>query len=288
MHARRIVLVTLLSIAVTIGVLVLVRASNGVTALASAPAQPRASSPQHRVTLMVHAGAGLRPALDELGTLFEKKTGTKVDYNYKGSACLLPDVCVSQKGDVYLPGELYFMEQAVDRKVVKPDYQIVATMTTVLIVQAGNPKKTRGLSDLTKPGLRLGLGDPQAVAIGRAARECLVKAGLWKQVEKNLVMSAQNVTELSNAVKLKQLDAAIVWDATAAMYGPKEVVTIPIPAQHAVCSPVPAAALKFTRNPRETQAYLSFLASAEGRRTFVKHGFGPPPQTKAARSPGRK
>jgi len=270
MHARRIILVTLLCITITAGVLVFVRAANTGT------------------TLLVHAGAGIRPALDELGAQFEKKTGTRVDYNYKGSACLLPDVCVSQKGDIYMPGELYFMQQAVDRKLVHPDYKVVATMTTVLVVQAGNPKKIKGLGDLTQPGVRLGLGDPQAVAIGRAARECLVKAGLWTRVEKNLVMSAQNVTELSNAVKLKQLDAAIVWDATAAMYGPREIVTMAIPAKHAVCSPVPAAALKFTKNPSESQAYLDFLASAEATRVFVKHGFGPPPKKTAARSPGRK
>jgi molybdate transport system substrate-binding protein len=270
MHARRIILVTLLCITITAGVLVLVRAANTGT------------------TLLVHAGAGIRPALDELGALFEKKTGTRVDYNYKGSACLLPDVCVSQKGDIYMPGELYFMQQAVDRKLVHPDYKIVATMTTVLIVQAGNPKSIKGLGDLTKPGIRLGLGDPQAVAIGRAARECLVKAGVWQQAQRNLVMSGQNVSELGNAVKLKQLDAAIVWDATAAMYGPKEIVTMVIPAEHTVCSPVPAAALKFTKNPREAQAYLDFLASAEATRVFVKHGFGPPPKPEAPCPPGRK
>lgn len=261
---------TLLCMLITVGVLAIVRA---------APA---------RTTLMVHAGAGLRPALDELGALFEKKTGTKIDYNYKGSACLLPDVCVSETGDVYLPGELYFMQQAVDRKLVNPGYKVVATMTTVLIVQAGNPKKIKGVGDLTKRGIRLGLGDPQAVAIGRAARECLVKAGVWKQAQKNLVMSAQNVTELSNAVKLKQLDAAVVWNATAAMYSPKELVTITIPANHAVCSPVPAGALKFSKNPRETQKYLDFLASAEATRIFVKHGFGPPPTPGAPCPPGRK
>lgn len=269
MHAKRVVLVTLLCILITIGVLVFVRAANAGT------------------TLLAHAGAALRPALDDLGARFEKKTGTKIDYNYKGSACLLPDVCVSQKGDIYIPGELYFMEQAVERDVVKPGYKVVATMTTVLIVQAGNPKKIKGIQDLAKPGIRLGLGDPQAVAIGRAARECLVKARVWEKAQKNLVMSAQNVTELSNAVKLKQLDAAIVWDATAAMYGPKEMVTIPIPAKYVVCSPVPAGALKFTKNPRQAQAFLDYLASPAATRIFVKYGFGAPPKPKAC-PPGRK
>ncbi len=260
MQTKRIVLVTLLCAFITVGVLAAVRA---------APA---------KTTLLVHSGAALRPALDELGAMFEKKTGTRIDYNYKGSACLLPDVCVSQTGDVYIPGELYFMEQAVERGLVKPDYQVVATMTTVLIVQAGNPKKIRALGDVAKPGIRLGLGDPQAVAIGRAARESLVKVGVWERVKKNVVMSAQNVSELSNAVKLKQLDAAIVWDATAAMYGPKDILTIRIPTKYAVCSPVPAGALKFTKNPREVQAYLDFLAGADATRVFVAHGFGARPE----------
>jgi molybdate transport system substrate-binding protein len=173
------------------------------------------------------------------------------------------------------------MEQAVDRKLVKPDFKVVATMTTVIVVQAGNPKKIETLADLAKPGVRLGLGDPKAVAIGRAARECLVKAGVWKTVQRNLVMSAQNVSELTNAVKMKHVDAAIVWDATAALYNAKELVTLQIPAKHTVCSPVPVGALKFTTHPRETQQYLDFLASAEGTRIFVKHGFGAPPPVKA-------
>jgi len=264
MQMKRIVITTLVCLIVMFGVLAVVRAAEADT------------------VLMVHAGAALRPALDELGSAFQKKTGTRIDYNYKGSACLLPDVCVSQKGDAYIPGELYFMEQAVERKLVKPDFKVVATMTTVIIVQPGNPKKIKTLQDLAKPGVRLGLGDPEAVAIGRAARECLVKAGVWEKAKANIIMSAQNVSELSNAVKMKHLDAAIVWDATAALYNSKEMVAIAIPAKHTVCSPVPVGALKFTKHSRETQQYLDFLASPEGTRIFVKHGFGAPPKSQTA------
>jgi len=263
LEARRIVLITIICLAVMAGVLAMARAEGG------------------KVTLLVHSGAALRPALDELGAAFEKKTGVKIDYNYKGSACLLPDVCVSRKGDVYLPGELYFMEQAEKRKVVKPGYKVVATMTTVIVVQPGNPKGVKGLADLGRSGLRLGLGDPKAVAIGRAARESLVKAKAWTQAEKNLTMSAQNVSELSNAVKMRQLDASIVWDATAAMYNAKEMAVIPIPAQYAVCSPVPAGVVTFTAHAREAKQYVDFLASPEATKIFLKHGFGAPPKVKA-------
>ena len=263
LEARRVVLVTIICLAVMAGVLAMARAESGT------------------VTLLVHSGAALRPAMDELGVMFEKKTGVKIDYNYKGSGCLLPDVCMSQKGDVYLPGELYFMKQAEDRKIVKPGYKVVATMTTVIIVQPGNPKRIKGLADLARPGVRLGLGEPKAVAIGRAARECLVKARVWTEAEKNLVLSSQNVSELGNAVKMKHIDAAIVWDAAAAMYNGKEMLVIPIPAQYAVCSPVPAGVVKFTQHGTEAKQFVDFLATPEATRVFVKHGFGAPPKVKA-------
>jgi len=260
---RRLVLITIICFAVMLAVLAVARAGGA------------------KVTLLVHSGAALRPALDELGTAFTKKTGVRIDYNYKGSACLLPDVCVSRKGDVYIPGELYFMKQAEDRKIVKPGYKVVATMTTVIITQPGNPKGLRGLSDLGKKGVRLGLGDPQAVAIGRAGRECLVKAKAWTLAEKNLIMSAQNVSELGNAVKMKHLDAAIVWDAAAALYNAKEMAVVRIPAKQAVCSPVPAAVVTFTEQGKEAQRYVDFLASPEGTKVFLAHGFGAPPKVKA-------
>jgi molybdate transport system substrate-binding protein len=157
-------------------------------------------SAQAATKLLVHAGAGIRPALDEAAAAFQKKTGVKVEYNYKGSACLLPDVLMSGKGDVYIPGEEYYVKQAVERKLVKPDYKVVATMTTVIITQPGNPKHIRTLADLAQPGLRLGLGDPDVVACGRAAKQALINAGVWEKVQKNLVMSGQNVSELGNAV----------------------------------------------------------------------------------------
>ena len=270
MVARRIIIVTLISALTVVGVLFFMRTAHAQT------------------TILVHAGAGIRPALDEAGAAFQKKSGVRVDYNYKGSACLLPDVCVSQKGDVYVPGELYFMQQAVDRKLVKPGYKVVASMTTVIIVQPGNPKNIAALDDLAKPGVRLGLGDPQVVAIGRAASEALVKAGVWDRAKTNMVMSAQNVTELSNAVKMKQLDAAIVWDATAALYSDRELKAVPIDARVATCSPVPAGVLKFSKNAKAAQAYVDFLAGPEAKAIFLKHGFGPPMKADKQCEPGQK
>ena len=229
---------------------------------------------QARTTLIVHAGAGIRPPLDELGALFEKSTGTKVEYNYKGSGCLLADICFSKRGDVYIPGELFYVKQAEERGFVEAS-RVVAQMATVVIVQKGNPKRIVGLKDLSREGLRIGMGDPKAVAAGRAATETLVKAGILKQVEPNIAMGALNVVELGIGVKLKQLDAAIVWDATAHLFR-DSVETLALPDQWRVEAPIPVAVLKFSAHPNEAKRFMEFLGSDEAAKVFRKHGYGVP------------
>ena len=227
-----------------------------------------------RTTLTVHAGAGIRPPLDELGALFEKRTGVKIEYNYKGSGCLLADICFSKRGDVYIPGETFYVRQAEERGFIETS-RVVAQMSTVVIVQKGNPKRIMGLKDLTREGLRIGLGDPKAVAVGRAANETLVKAGILKQVEPNLVMTALNVVELGIGVKLRHLDAAIVWDATAHLFR-DSVETLTLPDEWRVEAPIPVAVLKFTTNAGESTRFMEFLAGDEAAKIFLKHGYGVP------------
>ena len=60
-------------------------------------------------SLLVHCGAGIKPPMDELGDLFYEKHGVKVEYSYKGSGCLLADIALSRRGDLYMPGEIFYM-----------------------------------------------------------------------------------------------------------------------------------------------------------------------------------
>jgi len=255
--ARRIVIVTVICAVVLASVLLL--------------AWPGDARQAPSVRLLAHAGAGIQPPLEELGKMFQKKTGVRVDYSYKGSGCLLPDICVSEKGDLYIPGELFYMKQAEDRGLLRAS-RPVARMTTVIVAQPGNPKKVKSLKDLARPGMRVGLGDAKAIAIGRAARSVLDKAKLRKQVEKNVVMSCMNVVELGNAIKLGHLDAAIVWDGTAALYH-GYVTTVPIPVKYSYTSTIPVGVLKFSKHPKEATEFMNFLASKEAEPVFQKHGY---------------
>jgi molybdate transport system substrate-binding protein len=235
-----------------------------------------AHAPEARagVTLLVHAGAGIRPPLDELGLLFEQRTGTHVDFSYKGSGCLLADITFSKQGDVYIPGELFYLEQARARGFIA-DSRVVAVMATALIVQRGDPQGITTLADLQRPGLRVGLADPEAVAIGRAADEALTRCGLLEAVHANKAMDALTVVELGIGVKLGHLDAAIVWDATAHLFR-DSTQQVPFPDACRVDSPVPAGVLSFSEHPQEAAQFVAFLASDEAAELFRAHGYGVP------------
>jgi len=256
-------------------------AENGGQTVSSNPENSGHGERNHEVVeptgegLFVYAGAGIRPPLDELGDIYKARTGTQVDFSYKGSGCLLADMSIAKIGDLYIPGELFYMEQANERGYIE-ESKIVSGMSTVIIVQPGNPKNIKSIKDLAKSGLRLGFGDFEAVAAGKLAKEAMVKAGVFEAAQKNLTQSALNVVELGNAVKLGHIDAAIVWDATAALFDSHEVEIVPIEPQYSVYSPIPIGILTFSEKKPEAKKFLDFLSTDEAGEIFQKHGYSLP------------
>ena len=112
--------------------------------------------------------------MDEIGILFEQENGVKVEYNYAGSNALLSGIEISKQGDVYMPGATMYIEKAKEKGFV--DYeQNVAYHVPVIAVPKGNPANIRCLNDLTKPGVKVILGDPEAAACGKIANKILEK-----------------------------------------------------------------------------------------------------------------
>lgn len=230
-------------------------------------------------SLLVYCGAGLRRPMDEIGRKFKEQKGVYVRYNYSGSPCLLAQIILYKKGDLYMPGEEYYMDQAVKRGFIA-EHKVVAYFVPVIMVQKGNPWGIRGLTDLLKPGLKVGLGDPQSCAAGSVAKKVLEKNGLWDRLEKsrNLTFLASTAPELGNHIKFGTIDAAINWDAVASWYEDKADV-IPIPAQQNIVSACPIGVLKLEKSqqPELARQFLEFVAT-EGREVFRKHHYTVDPE----------
>jgi len=226
--------------------------------------------------ILFHAGAGQRSSLDEIGQVFQQRhPDVRVDFSYKGSGYFLADMTLSQEGDLYMPGEEFYLLQAAERGFV-PDYNpgkdIPAYFVTVIITPKGNPQDIRSVADFAKPGIRVGLGDSKACAIGLWHEKIFKKAGLWENVRKNATMNAKCIPELGNACQLKAIDATIVWATTAILYL-KDIEIIPMEPESRGLIRLPVAILKFCRYPKETKELKDFILSDEGKAIFHSHAY---------------
>ena len=222
-------------------------------------------------TLKLFCGGGIRPPINEIIELFEEETGIEVKPNYAGSGVLLTQIQLTQDGDLYMPGDEMFILRAEEKGYIT-EKRFAAYFVPVLIVQKGNPKRINSLADMGKPGVRVGVGNPEACAIGEITKTILEKNRLKDQVEENVIHTTVTVTELANAVKLKTIDVAVVWDATATFHT-EDTEVVSIPPEQNVVARIPIGILSFSKKRELARKFIDFVASDRGRRIFEKHGY---------------
>jgi len=222
--------------------------------------------------LLLYCGAGIRTPVSEIAKAFERKHNVIIEADYAGANILLSRIKLTKRGDLYMPGDIRYVQQA-DREGLIASSQNACYFIPVILVRKGNPKNIRGVADLTREGLRVGFGDSRACAIGRVTNEVLRRNGLDPDdLERNVVFRSLTVNELGVHIKAGKIDATIVWDAVAAQY-PKEGEIVPIPKDKNVISTVPVAVLRSSKHPKEAAAFQEFVLSDEGRAIFAKHHY---------------
>ena len=209
---------------------------------------------------------------DELIRVFDSAHTTKIVADYAGSEVLLAKMKLIRKGDLYMPGDKQYVDQAAQAQMVLSQTPVCYFVPAIL-VQKGNPKNIQSLRDLTRPGLKVGFGDPQACAIGKETRQLLDKNHIaWPDIEKNVVFQSLTVNELGLQIQAKALDAVIVWDAIAKYYQDSGT-EIAIPAPMNVISTVDIAVLSVTQNRSLAEQFAQFAASEQGRAILMKHHY---------------
>ena len=222
--------------------------------------------------LLLYCGAGIRPPADELIETFGREYGIKISPDYAGSEVLLSKIKLIRRGDLYMPGDKHYVEQAAKADMILSQRSVCYWVPTIL-VRKGNPKEIRRLEDLLKPGIKLGIGDPDACAIGRTSKKILEKNNIkWEDIQNNLIFQSLTVNELGMQIQAQALDAVIVWDAVARYYSDYGD-EIPIPVENNVISTVDIGVLKFTKHQELAEKFVDFVTSEAGKAILKKHHY---------------
>ena len=177
--------------------------------------------------LLLFAGAGLRQPTEQLIQTFQKKTGHTVRVTYAGSGQLMSSIVASGQGDLFLPGALFYIKKLEEIGSIDSSKNLVAH-TAVVGVNIHKGNLIRSFDDLARPGLRLALGDPKAMAFGRVARKILSCSPLKEAILKNVVVYGATVKQLAMYVSQGDVDAAIIGRADAFQFRDR-IRMVPIP-----------------------------------------------------------
>ena len=236
--------------------------------------------------LLVFAGAASKPATEEVAKAFEKKTGIKVNVTFGGSGFVLSQMALTKKGDIYFPGSSDYMEIAKKRGFVMPETEkYVVYLVPAINVQKGNPKGIKSLEDLTKPGVRVAIANPEGVCVGLYAVEIVERNLNNAQKEafmKNLANYTESCEKTATAVSLKTVDAVIGWRVFQ-YWDPERIETVPLKRHEIIrVGYIPIAISRFTSNRALAQQFIDFMLSEEGKKAFRKyHYFMSPEEAQA-------
>jgi len=255
--------------------------------LAALPGLTQPVVAETSTTLMLFCGAGIRPAAEALIRAFEAQhPRIRISVTYGGSGHLLGQIGSVHKGDVFMPGEAFYVDRAVEMGLAETNTRhTVGWFVPVIFAKKGNPRAIKKLVDLGQPGLRFGVGDERACAVGITTAALLEEAGpaAAAAIRDNIVYKSATVDELAMTVRLGTLDAVVVWEAVARYYADAgEIVPLAEGAKHA--AEISIVRLKSTHAPAAADAFIAFVVAPEGQALLAKLGYGPPGTTPARRN----
>ncbi len=227
--------------------------------------------------LLLFAGAASKPPTEEAVKIFEKKTGVDVDIIFGGSGYVLSQMILARKGDLYFPGSSDYMEKAKKEGYVYPETErILVYLVPAINVQRCNPRKVRTLKDLTRPGLRVAIANPEGVCVGAYAVEIIEKnltPDEQNAFRKNLINYTGSCSYTAAAISLKTVDAVIGWRVFE-YWDPERIETVPLkPSEVIRIGYIPIAVSRFTKKMELARKFIDFMLSKEARAIFRRYNY---------------
>ncbi|MEH7181172.1 molybdate ABC transporter substrate-binding protein [Neobacillus vireti] len=224
--------------------------------------------------LTISAAASLNEALVEIKNQFEEKNPQiKLLYNIDGSGALKQQILQGAPVDIFLSASHDQFNELIQEGIINREKQIdLLGNQLVLITNKENQFSLNGFSDLGLSQVnKIAIGIPESVPAGKYAKQTLENAGIWKQLEPNLIQT-KDVRQVLTYVETGNVDAGIVY---ATDINSSNKVKVVATADEETHDPIvyPAGIIKSTSHKNEAELFLAYLQSTSAKTIFKKYGF---------------
>ena len=232
------------------------------------PPGPRATEP-----LRVAAAADLNPALQEIVTFFQQKTGQAVEINFGSTGLLTRQIEQGAPVDLFFAADQSYTDQLLQQALVlentaRPYAQGYLTGWQ----RMDAPIQIKSLQELTSPAIRrIAIANPDHAPYGKVAIQALQAAKIYDQVQSKLIMG-ENISQAFQYVSTGNADVGLVAKSLIPSRAGGHVFPIDSglyqPLNQTLCI------LKRTQHPDQSKRLVEFVLSPEGQQILQKYGFG--------------
>ncbi len=136
-----------------------------------------------------------------------------------GSGQLLSKIRLSKKGDIYSPASRHYLEES-KKKGLSKKHTVFLIQTPVFGLSKNGVQKISSFSDLVSPGIKISVGNPQTMALGRLYLkiEDKMSSETKKGIRNNTTVKALNVAQIANYLKRNIIDAGTIFNTVAVAY----------------------------------------------------------------------
>lgn len=253
------------------------RTMGSIIAVAAVSAMPAcgtstgASTSDRKVeSITVAAASDLRPAFEELGSLFEAATSTKVIFSFGSSGQLREQILNGAPFHLFASANAAFVDEVIDAgrgiESTKADYALgrIALFTSPGVALPAD------IGELTDARFRrIAIANPEHAPYGQAAQQALESAGVYEAVKARLVYG-ENISDAFRIAESGNAEVGIVALSLAIADGGDYTL---VPSE--LHEPLQQALVITATGPAgdAASAFAAFVGSPEGREVMIRYGF---------------
>lgn len=222
--------------------------------------------------LKIAAAADLAKAFEEVGAAYARRGGPKPSFSFGSSGLLAKQIQEGAPFDVFAAANVSYIDDLAAKGALLADTKALYGRGRIVVWTRKDPARSapRTLAELAEARfVKVAIANPEHAPYGKAAKEALIKAGVWEAVTTRVVFG-ENVQQALQYAETGNADAAIValslaLRSTGDYFPIDENLHSPLDQAMAVCAS--------SRRKDEAKAFIAFVNGAEGRTIMQRFGF---------------